>query len=550
MAQAVLEAKVARIAAYLDACRDFGFCGTVLIASGDRVEFCAGRGPAQRAGETTAERANGPDTRFEIASATKPFTAVAILQLAAQGKLRLEDPIEKYLPGVPAERRGITVDHLLTHTSGMPRAAAGGRGDDLAVAVAGYFATPARRAPGADHEYWNGGYALLAGIVERVSGTSYMDWCRINIFAKAGMHDTGFTGDDLGNDIAIGYEGTPPPRAATEHPYGSYGWHYRGMGGIVTTAPDLHRFARALLAGQLLDAATRTTLWTERAGNYARGFYCVDRPRRKVSHGGDVRGFHTQFAIYPDDAVCIVVLCNVGDVPTWTIAENLQHLWFGDPSRAPLPPQADALTVAELGTLAGTYQRARATDEALTVVVAGRGVRIAASGLQTTARLARSLFGPVQSADAKDVASARAILEALAKGDVAPLRRSLAAGIPESWPEMVSERLWPKAVAPHGAVRTIRSIGATLEDRTTTLLFALEQETGRSMVRMEMVGGRVRLLDLRGPNSLAEVLAVPVRGQLQQFAWQGKPPEPFTVRRATDGTVRALVYKTDEFLRR
>ena len=134
----------------------------------------------------------------------------------------------------------------------MPRSAAGGGGSDIALAVRGYLKTPLARKPGAKFEYWNGGYALLAAIVERVSKGSYVDFCREHLFRKAGLDAAGFTGDTELPRQAMGYSGETPARLAAGHPYRSYGYQYRGMGGIVVSAKDLLKFWDALHAGRVL----------------------------------------------------------------------------------------------------------------------------------------------------------------------------------------------------------------------------------------------------------------------------------------------------------
>jgi CubicO group peptidase (beta-lactamase class C family) len=170
------------IDAFLARCERFGFSGSVLVVRKGKVLLRHGYGLADR--ETGARITE--DTLFEIASSTKPFTACAVLKLAEAGKLSLDDPIGKHLPGVPDDKQAITIRHLLAHTSGMPRAAGGG-GDDPAAAAKAYLSAPAARKPGEAFEYWNGGYALLAALVERASGRSFMDYCRENLFRPAGL---------------------------------------------------------------------------------------------------------------------------------------------------------------------------------------------------------------------------------------------------------------------------------------------------------------------------------------------------------------------------
>lgn len=137
-----------RVEDYLELCEIFGWSGVALIAKKRRIVYQRGVGLASR----EAEQPNDESTVFEIASATKPFTASAILPLAEDRRIDLDASIAEYLPGVPAGKRGITVRHLLAHTSGIPRAAVGGASEDLLAAVESYLGNDSARKPGAAHE--------------------------------------------------------------------------------------------------------------------------------------------------------------------------------------------------------------------------------------------------------------------------------------------------------------------------------------------------------------------------------------------------------------
>jgi CubicO group peptidase (beta-lactamase class C family) len=362
----------------------FGWSGAALVARDGRVLLEKGYGLADRA----SGRANGPDTTFEIASATKPITALAVLRLEEAGKLSLDDPIEKHLEGVPADKRGITIRHLLSHASGMPRSAAGGRGSDLARATADYLAPAAVRAPGEAFEYWNGGYALLAGIVERASGRPYVDVCRDEVFVRAGLLRTGFTGDATLPDQAVGYDGDTAVRPAAGHPYGgAYGWQYRGMGGVVTSVRDVHRLVTAYEAGRIVSSATRKRMETAVVRHQALGWGVSETARktRRVGHGGSVRGFHAEVQSFPDERAVVIVLSNVEGVPLWTIAWNLEALLFGDAPRYPMPPTVAASPAGALDALCGTYDLAG--GDRVVVERAGDGLRVSAKGAGAVRRL-------------------------------------------------------------------------------------------------------------------------------------------------------------------
>jgi len=431
--------QVERAQAYLEACEALGWSGTVLIEQRGKVVLNEGFGLANRAGAVAA----GPATRYEVASVTKTFTAVAVLLLVQDGKLALSDPIGTRLPNVPPERAQITLEQLLTHTSGMPREAAGGFGDELEVAIAAYFTTPARHAPGEAHEYWNGGYALLAGIVERASGTSFMEFCRRRIFEPAGLAATGFTGDEVPTEVQARGYGAQGARFAAEHPYqDSYGWHYRGMGGIVTTAEDLFAFVEALEAGRVLRRTTVADMWTPRAGQYGLGWRVgtsAPKGARCVGHDGDVDGFHTSLRRFPDDNSTVIVLTNSELVPSWKTAADLEALLFGAaPTNVPLP-ETVKVSAKALAGLAGRYSSAAGARFEVSAV-RDRGLVLEAVAADALALLE----GRVQSsAELRAQELVHQVVELLQFRRVEPLAALLAPGVPRSWAERLVETTWP-----------------------------------------------------------------------------------------------------------
>ena len=374
----------------------FGFQGTVLVTTGD-VVVARGYGMA----DATSGRRNDAQTLFEIASITKQFTAAAILLLEQRGKLSTDDSIAQHLPGVPEHSRGITIYHLLTHTSGVPGANTKGSGTDLEHAVTTFLGEGPKRQVGAKWEYWNGGYALLAGIIERASGESYVDFCRKNLFEPAGMENTGFTGSTRlpREKAAIGTSQRGAPRSALDHPYGAYGYQYRGMGGVVTTALDLVRWHWALQNDSVLGAAARKKLFAAaaraRGQSYACGWFVgkTERGTPRHQHGGSVRGFMSDFRRFPDENACAAVLSN-GD--SWVIpyiAENLECLAFGKKPRHTPPPAVEKLAADELATYVGTYSDGA---DSLEVTIQGSGLRIAPKGKRVLAALKHRGTAPAE----------------------------------------------------------------------------------------------------------------------------------------------------------
>lgn len=284
-----------------------GFSGVVLAAvDGEPIAVVA-----------VGRNANGappkPDTLFEIASVTKTMTAAAVVRLADMGKLSLDDPISKHLPGVPANCRAITIRHLLQHTSGIPGTNSEGGGDDLRAVLPVFLKGGPRHKPGTHFEYWNQGYALLSEIIARAAGEPYTSAMRRLVFEPAGMKSTVFTGDraPTGASVAQGRSRMGPPRSALEHPYGAYGFQYRGMGGVVTNVRDMLRFDRALADEDLFGGPNADVMFEPGQSGYALGWLVRRGPYGEVhEHTGLVRGFTAVSRRYADRDGFIVVLCN------------------------------------------------------------------------------------------------------------------------------------------------------------------------------------------------------------------------------------------------
>ncbi len=263
---------------------------------------------------------------FDIGSVSKQFTAAALLRLQEQQKLDLDDRVSKFfgvIEGEELDDGGITLRQLLTHTSGMSDRASIQRLDfpDRDDAVERAFA-PARRAkPGEHFEYCNAGYIVLAAVIEKVSGERFEDFVEREVFAKAGMSDTGFLdAADLNNrphTARVIGDGTPRARTAGTFDDG-WGWGLRGAGGIITTAEDMVRWDRALASGKVLSEASLAEMFTPAQQNYALGWVVGQTASgaAKQSHGGATRGYRAEFARYPEADITIAVLTNERHNPT------------------------------------------------------------------------------------------------------------------------------------------------------------------------------------------------------------------------------------------
>jgi CubicO group peptidase (beta-lactamase class C family) len=255
---------VAALSSELDSLAHAGaFSGAVELDKDGKPLFTKAYGMADRA----TGRANTADTRFNLGSINKIFTTVAIQQLDQQGRLRLDDPIVRYLPDYPAESaKKITIRMLLEHRAGVPdvlRSPALWK-NPLAVRTAEDWYRlirdePLEFEPGTRQRYSNGGFVMLGMIVQRVSGADYYAYVRDHVYSPAGMTRTdSYQGDHLPADVAVRYTrdtDSTVAGGADPHPESIHLGRGSAAGGGYSTVGDLVRFAGALRAHRLLDAA-------------------------------------------------------------------------------------------------------------------------------------------------------------------------------------------------------------------------------------------------------------------------------------------------------
>ena len=266
------------------------------------------------------------NTVFELGSLTKQFTAVAVMMLAEDGRLRLDDSIADHLPEVPEAWRAISIRHLLTHSSGLQDYLTSPGLPEQSHALGHremtrLFALRIRQefSPGDTWAYSNTGYLLLGDIIERASGQSYWTFLRARVFVPAGMPATRSsepravirdraTGSAWNNGA---FENRP---SLTENAYSA--------GAIVSTITDMTRWAVALQAGALISKASGDQIWTPVTVTlgplppFSYGFGWVvdqERGRRVVLHSGGTPGFSSAIRHYPDEGLTVIVLANTGD---------------------------------------------------------------------------------------------------------------------------------------------------------------------------------------------------------------------------------------------
>lgn len=316
------------------------FSGTVLVARGGHALVDAGYGLADRAAKT----ANSPATIFQVGSVTKQFTAMAILMLAAERRLRLESYACQYLPGCPRSWRPLTITELLTHTSGiadwsswrLTRPLPGESSDPIAAIVKYAQRLPLAFRPGTRASYSNPAYVTLGDIVQRVSGMSYADFLRVRIFAPLGMrHTSVYQGQKLGPEDALGYLASGAIASPALTAYAS------SAGAILSTTGDLYRWDQALITGtpRLVPPSLLREMFTVHAScpygacplpadrGYGYGWFVGSSQAGKlVNHSGSTYGFWSYNGFYPAQDTVVVILSNLDTVQINPISAELNRL--------------------------------------------------------------------------------------------------------------------------------------------------------------------------------------------------------------------------------
>jgi CubicO group peptidase (beta-lactamase class C family) len=254
----VVTALGARLDSALRAAQQRGFSGVVRIEKGGALVLAKGYGLANRERGIPFSRA----TVVQIGSNTKDFTQVALLRLQQRGKLSLRDSLGRYFPAAPADKRGITLQQLFDHRAGFP-IGLGGDFEPLSrdAFIQRALAAPLRAKPGAQEIYSNAGYAILAAVIEQVTGASYDTFIRDDILAPLGLRNTGYLLPHFAPErVAHGYEAGKDRGSILEKPHAADGpyWNLRGNGGMVSTVDDMHEFYETLFETErLLPAAAR-----------------------------------------------------------------------------------------------------------------------------------------------------------------------------------------------------------------------------------------------------------------------------------------------------
>jgi CubicO group peptidase (beta-lactamase class C family) len=388
---AVQSGAVKTIDDYLMRLQGFGFSGAVLVAQNGRVLFRNAYGAADR-DRAVPFRTN---TIFDVGSVTKQFTASAILLLEAEDKLAVTDSIGKFFDHVPPDKAGITIHQLLTHTSGLPLDF-GGDYDPVSrqQLVDTALRTPLARPPGTRHAYSNAGYALLAAIVELVSGQSFEAFLTARMFRPAGMRSTGyFLPAGMHSRMAVGYKGDTAWGIGTDRAAKTGGdfWNLIGNGGVHSTVEDLNRWMVALERGHILPGPALNKLWepkvlvrtnyadTGAALYYAYGWYVLKSPAGKtmVWHLGGNGVFNCAIRWHVEDRTLVVYGSSVAEFhdPAYPVPA-VERMIAG--AEVALPPKVLVLDRAELAPHTGRYRAP--SGEELQITAAQGWLRVEGEG--------------------------------------------------------------------------------------------------------------------------------------------------------------------------
>ena len=369
------QTKVDKLDKLISTYAEYGkFNGSVLVAEKGKVIYKKGFGLADMEWNIP----NQPDTKHRLGSITKQFTAMLIMQLVEQGKLKLDVPISTYLPDYPKKNGDvITIHHLLTHTSGIPNL----------TSFPGFFKNVSRNAyspaelvnlfadstlqfkPGEKFAYSNSGYMLLGYIIEKVGGKSYEQLLRENIFTPLKMNNTGYDHHrTLLKNRANGYE---------KHGRNYVNANFIDMsvpysaGALYSTVEDLYLWDQALYVNQLLRKENMGLFFTKHDSSgygYGLGFGKMRLGNtaeriETIGHEGGIDGFHTQITRIPSDGSFIVLLNNTGRAPlnemTNAIAAILYDKTYDLPKRSVAYSFADRMEKEGIQAAVGYFDRIR-----------------------------------------------------------------------------------------------------------------------------------------------------------------------------------------------
>jgi len=283
---------------------------------------------------------NTIETKFLIGSATKPFTAIAIMQAKEKGLVNLHTPIKKYIPELNDELGEIALHFLMKNSSGLPVHLS--RITELQYRdisseelIELYNTTKLAFKPGTKYDYSNLNYQLCAIVLERVTGISYKNYMETHVFNPLKMYNSGVERTyEISKDKALGYDLNDGKFVKSDDNYMSYAM---GGGDIYSTTLDVLKWDSALYTNKLVNEKSKQLLYDgspNEFGTYGYGFKVKEYTRssdkkstgKLVRHGGSMYGYICNFNRYLDDEVIIIILGNIRPYPTMEITVSIEKL--------------------------------------------------------------------------------------------------------------------------------------------------------------------------------------------------------------------------------
>jgi len=335
------------------------FSGSILIAREGKVLFSKGYGMANLEHEVP----DTPQTKYRLGSITKQFTAMAILILQEQGKLNVHDKIKKYVPDAPKAWDEITIENLLTHTSGiynyteslefmktLPVRVT------LKELIAKFKDKPLNFKPGEKFSYSNSGYIVLGQIIETASGQNYPSFTKQAIFDPLAMNETGYdNATSIIKHRASGYV-RRLGIVLTNCDYVDMSIPH-AAGALYSTTRDLLKWDQALYTEKLVPRKSLGAMFTPHKDNYGYG-WMIDKKfgQTRYEHGGGIMGFVTIIERYPDEKLLVVALSNLENSPIGAIGTDLAAIALGQRYVVPREPKVAKLDPATYDAYASRYE--------------------------------------------------------------------------------------------------------------------------------------------------------------------------------------------------
>ncbi|MFQ5825182.1 MAG: serine hydrolase domain-containing protein [bacterium] len=484
-----------KIDEYMSRLENLGFSGALLVAKDDEIILAKGYGLADRERNIPVTT----ETVFTIGSITKQFTGAAILKLEMEGKLSVQDPINKYFENVPEDKAGITIHHLLTHSAGLKENY--GSSDFEPVSrdeiVRRVLNAELLWKPGTQYKYSNAGYSLLGAIIEIVTGESYEEYLNQVLFKPAGMFKTGYKLPSWNqDDIAQGYHNGKKWGTVLDRPWAEDGpyWNLRANGGIHSTIGDLYKWHLALEGKKILSKEAKQKLFTahskEGAGadsyyGYGWAIFKTQRGTKLIAHNGGNGIFAADFRRYVDENA-VIIIASSGEMSAIRESNNVARILFG--MDYTLPPKVSKIDEKTLLSYAGDYElnsgeRLHVTVKNGQLEVMGKGeklLRLLMSGTTSTSQISKMLNERT-----------KMIIENARHDNYEPLYEALGGEVPMAEIKEMDKNFWMQQEQTYGNYKDFEVVGSYPGDFGGVTLTKINFEHGTTYLKFSWEGGAI-----------------------------------------------------------